>query len=188
MGTLEGHGLPPPQQLRPHEQLSSSRLWAIRGLWPVFLRSSVSSGTSRAPLPRALLRRSVHRAHRGRPRLGSCSRSACQSLKGAPWVALLRSSVRQASVGLAFLCSAADVGMWEERACGDGATPCVDCLASMAAWLSSTGISHHSLLPPTPLIHLSTVNSSPLHGIAPQSLNSSLLPLCLPGDLHPCPG
>ena len=30
-------------------------------------------------------------------------------------------------------------------------------LASMAAWLSSTGISHHSLLPHIPLISLSTV-------------------------------
>ena len=34
----------------------------------------------------------------------------------------------------------------------------------MAAWLSSTGISHHSLLPHIPLIHLSTVNSNPFLG------------------------
>ena len=61
-------------------------------------------------------------------------------------------------------------------------------LASMAAWLSSTGISHHDLLPHTPLIHLSTVNSSPCPGISPQSLNSSSQLLSLPGDLHPCPG
>ena len=58
----------------------------------------------------------------------------------------------------------------------------------MAAWLSSTGISHHGLLPHTPWIHLSTVNSSPHPGIAPQSLNSSFQPLHLPEDLHPCPG
>ena len=57
-------------------------------------------------------------------------------------------------------------------------------LASMAAWLSSTGISHHSLLPHIPLTRLSTVNSSPHFGIAPQSLNSSYQPLHLPGDLH----
>ena len=59
---------------------------------------------------------------------------------------------------------------------------------SMAAWLSSTGISHHSLFPHIPLICLSTVNSGPRPGIAPLSLNSSSQPLHLPGDLHPCPG
>ena len=53
----------------------------------------------------------------------------------------------------------------------------------MAAWLSSTSISHHNLLPHIPLIHLSTVNSSPRPGIAPQSLNSSSQLLPLPGDL-----
>ena len=57
----------------------------------------------------------------------------------------------------------------------------------MAAPLSSTSISHQS--PPShPSIHLSTVNSSPCPGIAPQSLNSSSQPLCLPGGLRPCPG
>ena len=60
-------------------------------------------------------------------------------------------------------------------------------LASMVAWLSSTGISHHDLLP-IPSIHLSIVNSSPRPGIAPQPLNSSSQPLRLPGDLHPCLG
>ena len=39
-------------------------------------------------------------------------------------------------------------------------------LASIAAWLSSTGISHHSLLLHIPSIHLSAVNSSPRPGIA----------------------
>ena len=61
------------------------------------------------------------------------------------------------------------------------------CLASMAAWLSSTGISHHSLLPHIPSIHLSTVSSSPHLGIPPQSLNSSSWPLPLPGDPCSCP-
>ena len=61
-------------------------------------------------------------------------------------------------------------------------------VASMAAWLSSTGTSHHNLLPHIPLIHLSAVNSSPCPGIAPQSLNSSSQQLCLPGDLPVCPG
>ena len=59
-------------------------------------------------------------------------------------------------------------------------------LASMAAWLSSTGISFHNLLPHIPLIHLSAVNSSPRPGIAPQSLNSSSQTLRLPGDQHSC--
>ena len=58
----------------------------------------------------------------------------------------------------------------------------------MAAWLSSTGISHHSLLPHIPSIHLSTINSSPFPGVAPQSLISSSQLLRLPEDLHPCPG
>ena len=43
----------------------------------------------------------------------------------------------------------------------------------MAAWLSSTGISHQDLLPQIPSIRLSTVNSGPRPGIAPQSLNST---------------
>ena len=58
-------------------------------------------------------------------------------------------------------------------------------LASMAAWLSSTGISHHDLLPHIPSIHLSGVNSSPRPGIAPQSLSSSSQPPCLPGECVP---
>ena len=61
-------------------------------------------------------------------------------------------------------------------------------LASMAAWISSTGISHHDLLPHIPSIRLSGVNSSPRPGIVPQSLNSSSQPLCLPGDQHSCLG
>ena len=61
-------------------------------------------------------------------------------------------------------------------------------LASTAAQLSSAGISHHSLLPHVFSVHLSTVNSSPNPGIAPQSLNSSSRHLCLLGDLHPCLG
>ena len=60
-------------------------------------------------------------------------------------------------------------------------------LASMAAWLSSTAISHHDLLPHIPSIRLSAVNSSPCPGIAQQSLNSSSQPLPLPGDQLSCP-
>ena len=53
-------------------------------------------------------------------------------------------------------------------------------LAPVAAWLSSTGVSHHNLLPHIPSIHLYAVNSSPCPGIVPQSLNSSSQPLPLP--------
>ena len=60
-------------------------------------------------------------------------------------------------------------------------------LASMATWLSSTGISHHNLLLHIPSIHVSAVNSSPLTGIALQSLNSSSQLLPLPGAMHSCP-
>ena len=48
--------------------------------------------------------------------------------------------------------------------------------------------SPHSLLLHLPSICLSTVNSSPHPGIAPQSLNSSSQLLCLLGDLLPCLG
>ena len=58
-------------------------------------------------------------------------------------------------------------------------------LASMPAWLSSMGISHHNLLPHIPLIHLST-DSSPHPEIVEQSLSSSSQPLHLPGDQRPC--
>ena len=58
------------------------------------------------------------------------------------------------------------------------------CLFSMAAWLSSTGNSHHNPLLHFPSIRLSTVNSIHCTGIAPQSLNSNSQPLHLPGD--PC--
>ena len=58
----------------------------------------------------------------------------------------------------------------------------------MAARLSSTGISHHNLLPHIPSIRLSSVNSSPHPGIAHQPLNSSSQPLHLPGTCIPVQG
>ena len=58
----------------------------------------------------------------------------------------------------------------------------------MAAWLSSTVISYHSLLPHIPSVHLSAVNNSSHLGIAPQSLSSSSQLLHLLGHLLPCPG
>ena len=130
---------------------------------------------------------SVHQAHRGAPLAGVllCS-STHQALKGAPWVGSY--SVVQCVrclMGQPLYCSAADTGKWGQRGYGDGSTPSV--LPSMAAWLSSIGISHHDLLPHISLICLSTVNSSPHTGIAPQSLTSSSQLLPLPGDLSSCP-
>ena len=61
-------------------------------------------------------------------------------------------------------------------------------LASMAAGLSSTGISHQIFLPHLLLISLSTVNSSLHPGIALQFPNSRPQLLCFPGDLCPSPG
>ena len=61
-------------------------------------------------------------------------------------------------------------------------------LASMAAWLSSTGISHHDPLPHIPFIHLSSITNNHHPRIAPQSLHSSSQLLQLLGDLHPSLG
>ena len=79
-------------------------------------------------------------------------------------------------MGQPLYCSAADAGMGgRETMVMAPLLPVTQqyCLASMAAQLSSTGISHHSLPPHIPSICLSAVNSSPCPGIAPQSLNSS---------------
>ncbi|XP_025128806.1 vesicular, overexpressed in cancer, prosurvival protein 1 isoform X1 [Bubalus bubalis] len=88
-------------------------------------------------------------------------------------------------MGQPLYCSAADAGVWEER---DYDVTQQYCLASMAACLSSSIISCHSLLPNIRSIHLSAVNISPRPGIAPHSLNSSSQPLCFPGDQHSCLG
>ena len=59
--------------------------------------------------------------------------------------------------GQPLYCSAADAGMWGERSCDVAPPPTLTQqyrLASLASWLSSTGISHHSLLPHIPLICL----------------------------------
>ena len=56
-------------------------------------------------------------------------------------------------------------------------------LASVAAWLSSTGISHQNVHPHVPLVHLLVINRSPCPEIALQSLHSSSQLLNLLGDL-----
>ena len=114
-------------------------------------------------MPEVLLCCSVHQAHRG------------ASLGGV----LLCSSQLQALDGpasLLFSCQCWCV----ERSYGEQY-----CLASMAAPLSSKGVFHHNLLFHDLLVHLSTVNSSPLPGIASQSLYSSsqllhFLETCVP--------
>ena len=98
----------------------------------------------------------------------------CQAHGVAPlgWGPTLVQCIRRL-MGQPLYWSAADAGVWGERLWG-WLHPLHMTqqyrLASMAAWLSSTSISHHSLLPHIPLVCLSAVNSSPCHGIAPQSL------------------
>ena len=126
---------------------------------------------------------SVRQAHRGATLAGVllCS-SGRQSLKGAPWVGSCSvvQCVRRL-MGQTLYCSTADAGMRGDRGSCDGSTPLPMTqqyrLALMAARLSSTGLSHHNLLPHLLTIHL---NSSPSSGIAPPSPNSgSLSGVCL---------
>ena len=128
---------------------------------------------------------------RGLPCLGSFSVVwHIRHIEGPPWLESYSTDQRvRHLMGQPLYCSAADAGMWGEGGCGDGSTLHVTQqyrFASMAAWLSSTGISHQDLLPHIPSIHLSVINSSPHPGIAPQSLNSSSQPLCLPRDQSSC--
>ena len=142
-----------------------------------------------------LLCRSARQALKGAPQVGVllCRSVSTQALKGAPRVGPC--SVVQCVRHL----------MGQPLYCSAASAVCVDAerlwwwlhtlrvtqqyhLASMAARLSSTGISHHSLLPHIPLICFSTANRSPPPRIAPQPLNSTSHPLHLPGDLRPCPG
>ena len=82
--SVQGHGLPPPQELWPYQSLLSSLLQlAIRSLWPVFLHSSAHSGTYRAPLPGVLLCCLACQAHRGASLTGVLlCRSVCQAFDG----------------------------------------------------------------------------------------------------------
>ena len=157
----------------------SSELWPFRHLegslaWSPSLLFRVS-GTWRGPMAGVLLCRLGHQALKGVTWVGSYSVVQCiRHLMGQP-----------------LYCLATSAGLWGQRGHGDGSTLRVTQqyrLASMAAWLSSTDISNQNLLPHISLVYLSTVNSSPCPGIAPQSLNSSSQMLCLPGDLCPCLG
>ena len=127
----------------------------------------------------------VSRAHREAPMVGVLlCRSACQALKGAPWVGSYTGSTHQVSDGPVFALFSCQCWCGEERQAmvmapppvhNSAVSPCFhDCLAF--------------LLPLLPSVSLSSANSSPRPGIAPQSLHFSPQPLCLPGDLHPCLG
>ena len=130
-------------------------------------------------------------AHRGAPLAGVlfCG-SGHQALKGAPgWGPALQfsaSGIWWASVSIVhcpcWLVWGERLWWWLHPLCMTQQYH----LASMAAQLSSTGISHLDLLPHIPSVHLSTINRSPHPGIALQSPNSSSQPLHLPWDLRPC--
>ena len=140
-------------------------------------------------MPGVLLCFSASQAHRGAHPTGAlrCG-SAHQSLKGAPWVGsyFVVQCIRRL-MGQPPYCSATDACVWSERGYGDGLCMTQQYhLAFMAAWLSSTGISHHDPLPHIPSICLSAVHSSPCPGFASQSLNSSSQLPHLPGDPHFC--
>ena len=142
-------------------------------------------------MPGVLLCCFMHQAHRGAALTWVLlCRLAHQTLKGAPWVVSYSvvHCIRHL-IGQPHYCSAADAGLWRERGYGDDHPVHMTqqyCLASMVAWLSSMGISHHDLLPHIPSVCLSTVNSSPRPGIAPQLLTSGSQPLPLPGDPRSC--
>ena len=118
---------------------------------------------------------SAHQAHRGASWAGVLlCKSACQALQGAPWVrpcstvwhighlkgtldgVLLCSSGHQVFDGPASPLLTCQWWSVEREAMVMAAAPTSDSavsLASMAAWLSFTGMSHHNLLPPIPSIH-----------------------------------
>ena len=174
---VQGHGLPPLQELWLFQSLFSSllQLATRRPLWPVFLRNCAHSGIQRAPSPGVLSCCSAHQAQRAPPHPGWAP-TLQFSASGVCWASLSTVQLPMLACG-------------ETEAIVMAPPLCVTqkyCLPFTATWLSSTGISHHSLPPHILLVCLSAVNSSPDPGIAPQSLNSQLL--CLLGDLRPCPG
>ena len=122
-----------------------------------------------------------------------CS-SVPQALKGAPWVGSY-SAVQclRPFMGQSLCSSAADAGVWGDRSYDDGSNPLRMTqqyhLATMAAWISSTGIFHQDLLPHIPSICLSTVNSTPCPAV---QFSCSVVSDSLPPDESqhtrpPCP-
>ena len=126
-------------------------------------------------MPGVLLCCSVHHAHRGAPLAGVLlCKLAHQSLKEHPgWGPTLHFSASDICWGSLSIVQLPMLVCGEREAMGMAPAPVSDSAVlpcSMAAQLSSTGISYHSLLPHIPSIHLCTVNSSPHPGIASQSL------------------
>ena len=72
-------------------------------------------------------------------------------------------------MGQPLYCSAADADVWGEKGYADGSSPLGVTqqyrLASMAAWLSSIGISHHNHLLHIPWIHLSASTAALAQGL-----------------------
>ena len=105
----------------------------------------------------------------------------CCSERGPPGRGPTLVQCLRSLMGQPLYCSVADAGVWKERLWYWPHPLCVTRqyrLASVAAWLSSTGISHHNLLPHPASIQLSTINSIP---------KLQLQPLPLPEDLSSCP-
>ena len=143
-------------------------------------------------MPGALLCCSTCQAHRRALLTGVLlCRSAPQSLKRAPWmgsyfvVHWVRLLMGQS------LSFSSDAGMWGERGYGDGSThyawlavsPCFHgCLAFLHRHFPPQSPPSHPL---DPSLH-SQQQPSPWD--SSQTLNSSSQPLCLRGDLLPCPG
>ena len=115
----------------------------------------------------------AHQAHKGTPLAGVLlCRLVHQSVKGAPWVGsysviqCVRSLMAQP-----IYCSAANAGIWGERGCGDGSTPCT--------WLSSIALPLRLLGFP-PQAFPTTISSL----TSPQSVSLQSTAALTPGLLH----
>jgi len=177
---LQGHRLLPPQELWP---------------WPVFFRASCN-WWSESPFGHSFSVAPPVQALRGLTCLGSFSVFRCiRHIEGRPLAGvLLCSSVYQAFDGPVSLLSSCQC--WpvrEERLWWWLHSLCMTqqyCLASLAAWLSSTGISHHDLLPHIPSTRLcsqqqplpwdcSSVPRLQLPATAPSRGSTSLSGVCM---------
>ena len=129
----------------------------------------------------------THQAHRG-PLLAGVliCRSACQALKGTPWVgsSSVVQCVRQL-VGQPLYCSSSHAGCGGREAVVMAPSP-TPCFHGCPPFLQGHFPPH--LLPYITSVSLSTVNSSPCLGFAPQSLRSRSQLLGLLGDLPAYPG
>ena len=130
----------------------------------------------------------AHQAHRGPPRPPAgvlICRFACQALKRTPWVgsSSVVQCVRQLMGQPLYSSSHAGCGEREAMVMAPSPTPCFH-----GCPLFLQGHFPPHLLPYIASVSLSTVNSSPCPGFAPQSLRSSSQLLGLLGDLPPYPG